>query len=157
IRKNSAGKEALVSGAILAVGDSYTAGSEVGDAETWPAQLEQILGRRVINAGVMGYGVDQSVLNAERLLPILKPRSGLVGFYEEHLSLPPFKTYKAPKPYFGEQDGQCRHGNAPVPPAEAYDPEPLYKSLLARLLSAHLALQRHRAWWFTGPGMRFEQ
>jgi len=157
IRKNSAGKEALVSGAILAVGDSYTAGSEVGDAETWPAQLEQILGRRVINAGVMGYGVDQSVLNAERLLPILKPRIVLVGIYEEDIFRATFKTYNAPKPYFVEQDGQWRHGNDPVPPAEAYDPEPLYKSLLARLLSAHLALQRHRAWWFTGPGMRFEQ
>jgi hypothetical protein len=62
IRKNSRDKEVLTTDAILAVGDSYTAGSEVLDADTWPAQLEKMLGRRVINAGVMGYGVDQSVL-----------------------------------------------------------------------------------------------
>jgi hypothetical protein len=157
IRKNSRDKEALTTGAILAVGDSYTAGSEVLDADTWPAQLEKMLGRRVINAGVMGYGVDQSVLNAERLLPILKPRIVLVGIYEEDVFRVTYKSYNAPKPYFIEQDGQWRHGNHPVPAAEASDPEPLYKSLLARLLSAHLVLQRYRGWWFTGPGMRFEQ
>jgi hypothetical protein len=157
IRKNSGEKEALITGGILAVGDSYTAGSEVADEDTWPAQLEKMLGRRVINAGVMGYGVDQSVLNAERLLPILKPRLVLVGIYEEDIFRVTYKSYNAPKPYFVEQDGQWSHGNHPVPAAEASDPEPLYKSLLSRLLSAHLVLQRYRAWWFTGPGMRFEQ
>jgi hypothetical protein len=157
VRKNSGEKEALITGGILAVGDSYTAGSEVADADTWPAQLERMLGRRVINAGVMGYGVDQSVLNAERLLPILKPRIVLVGIYEEDIFRVTYKSYNAPKPYFVEQDGQWIHGNHPVPAAEASDPEPLYKSLLARLLAAHLVLQRYRGWWFTGPGMRFEQ
>src|SRR5262245_59929024 len=157
IRKNSGEREAVVTGGILAVGDSYTAGSEVIDTDTWPAQLENLLGRRVLNAGVMGYGVDQSVLNAERLLPILKPRIVLVGIYEEDVFRATYKSYNAPKPYFVEQDGQWRHGNHPVPAAEAADPEPLYKSVLARFLSVHLALQRYRGWWFTGPGMRFEQ
>ena len=157
IRKNSGAQETLATGAILAVGDSYTAGSEVRDEDTWPAQLEKTLGRRVLNAGVMGYGVDQSTLNAERLLPILKPRIVLVGIYEEDIFRTTYRSYNAPKPYFVVRDGEWRHGNNPVPTAATSEPEPLYKTALSRLLSAHLLLQRYRAWWFTGPGMRFEQ
>jgi hypothetical protein len=52
----------------LAVGDSYTWGFEVRNAESWPAALERLTGRRVINAGVPGYGVDQMVLRLEALL-----------------------------------------------------------------------------------------
>ena len=51
---------------ILAVGDSFTFGDEVKDDETWPAHLQQLLGRRVLNAGVSGYGFDQIVLRAEK-------------------------------------------------------------------------------------------
>ena len=53
---------------ILAVGDSTTFGDEVGDSQTWPAKLEKLRHRRVLNAGVSGYGLDQAVLWAERLL-----------------------------------------------------------------------------------------
>lgn len=53
---------------ILAVGDSYTFGDEVSDWETWPAQLQKLSGRRVINGGVFGYGIDQAFLRARRLL-----------------------------------------------------------------------------------------
>src|SRR5476649_157702 len=39
--------DAPASGApLLAVGDSYTYGEEVKDAETWPAHLQQLTGRR---------------------------------------------------------------------------------------------------------------
>src|SRR5690349_13483737 len=44
---------------ILALGDSMTEGFAVGNDETWPAQLERLTGRRVLNAGVRGYGLDQ--------------------------------------------------------------------------------------------------
>jgi hypothetical protein len=53
---------------ILAVGDSFTFGAQVSDWETWPAQLENLSGRRVVNGGVDGYGVDQSFLRTRRLL-----------------------------------------------------------------------------------------
>lgn len=53
---------------ILAVGDSTAFGDEVEDHQSWPAQLELRLGRRVQNAGVGGYGIDQVVLRAERRL-----------------------------------------------------------------------------------------
>ena len=45
---------------ILALGDSFVFGDQVSNAESWPAQLEAKLRRRVINAGVFGYGLDQS-------------------------------------------------------------------------------------------------
>src|SRR5579871_3310255 len=57
---------------ILATGDSYTKGDEVGDAESWPAQVQTILGWRTINAGVGAYGLDQTVLLTERLMKEMK-------------------------------------------------------------------------------------
>ena len=56
------------SSAILAVGDFFTFGDRVSDHETWPAQLERLTGRQVLNGGVFGYGVDQAYLRAEALL-----------------------------------------------------------------------------------------
>jgi hypothetical protein len=53
---------------ILAVGDSFTFGMGMSDRQTWPAQLEQLSGRRVINGGVSGYGIDQAFLRAKNLL-----------------------------------------------------------------------------------------
>jgi hypothetical protein len=64
---------------VLAVGDSYVYGSQVDDWNTWPAQLERRLGRRVLNAGVNAYGLDQAILRAERLMPELHPKRVIVG------------------------------------------------------------------------------
>ena len=59
--------EQVAGAPILAVGDSFTYGDEVNDGQTWPAQLQLLTGRRVLNAGVSGYGFDQIVLRAEQL------------------------------------------------------------------------------------------
>ncbi len=64
--------------AILVVGDSFGLGSDVIDAETWPAYLERMVGTQVINAAVGGYALDQIVLRAEDLVPLLRPRMLLV-------------------------------------------------------------------------------
>ncbi|MGE3521017.1 MAG: hypothetical protein AB7J63_18905, partial [Vicinamibacterales bacterium] len=73
IRMNENAVRPLPRGAILAVGDSFTAGSEVDNAESYPAHLEDLLGTPVLNAGSGGWGVDQMVLQSEKLIPVLEP------------------------------------------------------------------------------------
>ncbi|HUA54183.1 MAG TPA: GDSL-type esterase/lipase family protein [Candidatus Sulfotelmatobacter sp.] len=106
----------LTQHAVLAIGDSFTAGSEVGDDGSWPAQLQGMLGRDVINAGVGGYGVDQMVLRAETLVPLLQPEVLIIGILAQDSLRNPMSVYGgAPKPYFTiEHDGLALH-NDPVP------------------------------------------
>src|SRR5471032_2204184 len=72
-------------GSILAVGDSFTYGDEVRDQESWPAQLQRITGRHVLNGGVTGYGFDQIVLRAEQLAAVHKPFIIIVSFIPEDI------------------------------------------------------------------------
>ena len=71
---------------IVALGDSMTEGYAVGNDETWPAHLERLTGRRVLNAGVRGYGLDQMVLRAERIIPELKPSTVVLAFIADDIS-----------------------------------------------------------------------
>lgn len=103
--------------AVLMVGDSFGAGSGVSGADSWPAQLEQLLGTQVINAGVGGYGFDQIILRAEYLLPRLKPRTLFVetrldyGNWANRLAM----SSGAPKPYFVADHDHLVLKNEPVP------------------------------------------
>lgn len=72
-------------GTILAVGDSFTYGDEVTDEETWPAQLQALTGRRVLNGGVTGYGFDQIVLRAEQLVAAHRPAILVVSFIADDI------------------------------------------------------------------------
>src|SRR5688572_8213279 len=48
---------------MMCVGDSFTHGDEVGDRDTWAAQIEQLDARiEALNYGVGGYGTDQALL-----------------------------------------------------------------------------------------------
>jgi hypothetical protein len=60
---------------ILAIGDSGAFGDEVDDHETWPAHLEIRLERRVLNAGVSAYGIDQPSSAGSVCIPSLSRRS----------------------------------------------------------------------------------
>jgi hypothetical protein len=51
---------------IVAVGDSFTNGAEVGDDEAYPAVLANILGVSVANHGVGGYGPVQAFLSLKQ-------------------------------------------------------------------------------------------
>src|SRR5262245_27375193 len=72
-------------GLILAVGDSFTYGDEVRDEETWPARLQALTGRRVLNGGVTGYGLDQTVLRLERLAEAYAPSLVILGFIADDI------------------------------------------------------------------------
>jgi hypothetical protein len=107
-------------GGILAVGDVFTnGGNEVTDGETWPAHLERLTGLPVLNAGVMGYATDQTILRAERLLPVLQPKTLVVGVFEETIARARYASFGAPKPYFTIDGGQLvphATGRLPGPP-----------------------------------------
>ena len=85
-RSNGTSTELPAKPSILAVGDSFTYGDQVNDAETWPAQLEKTLNIRTLNAGVFGYGLDQTVLMAERQLKTQTPDILIVGIIPDDIN-----------------------------------------------------------------------
>lgn len=105
IRANH-GETAVRTGGVLAVGDSFTAGSEVLDWESWPAHLEKLGGIPVLNGGIGGYGTDQIIMRAERLLPLVKPKTLIVGFLESDILRAGFSSYGRPKPWYALRDGK---------------------------------------------------
>jgi lysophospholipase L1-like esterase len=116
LRRNNAASK-VETGAVLAVGDSFTEGWEVEDEESWPAQLERRIKRTVLNAGVGGYGTDQVVLRAEQLLPILKPKTLIVGFLSFDIYRAGHTHFGSPKPYFTiENDALKYHPPALLKP-----------------------------------------
>jgi hypothetical protein len=103
--------------AILAAGDSYTYGDEVGDRETWPAHLQRLTGARVLNAGVSGYGFDQSVLRAEKTAARRALSAIVVSFIADDVRRTEMsRMWGANKPYFDIADGRLVLRNVPVPP-----------------------------------------
>lgn len=105
-------------GPILALGDSFTFGDDVGDADTWPAQLERMLGRPVANAGVFAYGLDQIVLRAEELVPKLQPALVVVSYIPDDIRRCGLSVFSRAKPYFVLEEGELRLENVPVPRAQ---------------------------------------
>jgi lysophospholipase L1-like esterase len=73
---------------VLAIGDSFTFGIGVGDAESYPAQLERRLSRlcgsapvQVINAGVGGFGTSQELELLERVGLTFHPDVVVLGVF----------------------------------------------------------------------------
>src|SRR5262249_13314427 len=88
-------------GLIIAVGDSFTFGDQVSDSETWPADLERLLGMTVLNGGVFGYGVDQSYLRAIQLIEKYKPSVVIFSFIADDINRTQLSERTGvPKPYF---------------------------------------------------------
>jgi hypothetical protein len=105
---------------VLTVGDSYTFGDEVSDEETWPAHLERRLGRRVLNAGVFGYGFDQIALRAQDILKVRPCVDTLVvGLIADDVGRCEYSYRFAWKPYFGIVNGALVLKNVPVPQGKA--------------------------------------
>ena len=107
---------------ILVVGNSFAMGMEVADDETWPAHLEALLNRPVLNGGVQGYGVDQMVLRAERLVPIHRPDELLVSVIADDVDRAESRImWGVEKPYFDIVNGELVLRNVPIKPPEQPD------------------------------------
>ncbi len=108
VRKNF-DETTIRTGGILAAGDSFTEGWEVKDHESWPAVVEKLTSVPVINAGAGGYGADQTILRAEQMLPIVRPKILLIGFHEIAISRAGHTVFGAPKPFFTLDDGELHY------------------------------------------------
>ena len=105
---------------ILAVGDSFTFGEEVGDGETWPADLQRLTGRRVLNGGVSGYGFDQIVLRTEALAPLYRPEAIVVAFIADDIRRTEMRRlWSADKPYFDARGRRAPPARRARPAARA--------------------------------------
>lgn len=108
---------------IVFVGDSYTFGYGLSDAQAFPAQLEERLGAgwEVLNFAVPGYGTDQQLLSYEQIARRYAPDVVVLGFFlrDYPRNLLDFRTYA--KPRFELEETGLRLVNVPLP-----TPEQLY-------------------------------
>lgn len=139
---------------LLAVGDSFTWGDGVADDETWPAILETLLGRRVINGGVFGYGIDQAYLRAQRLLQATRPETLIFSFISDDIHRASLAVRNgAGKPYFAIEGGRLMLRNVPVPQmSRDKEPSTPVQDFLGHSIIAHTLLMNHRfnSWYLLG-------
>ena len=101
---------------LLAVGNSFTYGEDVGDLDAWPAQLQRLIGRTVLNGGVSGYGLDQVVLRTERLAVVHRPAVVIVGLIADDIRRTEMRRmWWQNKPWFAIEEGQLVLKGVPVP------------------------------------------
>ncbi len=75
-----------------------------------------MLGSRVLNAGVSGYGFDQIVMRAERTVADKHPSAIVVSFIaDDVLRTEMRRRWSAEKPYFEIRDGALVLRNVPIP------------------------------------------
>lgn len=92
---------------ILAIGDSYTFGSEVDNKDTWPSKLEAKLGVKVINGGVSSYGLGQMLTRTKAIMEIKDVDIILVSIISEDIKrVKESKRHGYPKPYYSIDAGK---------------------------------------------------
>ena len=139
---------------ILAVGDSYTFGYEVSDNQTWPAILERLTGRKVINGGVIAYGMDQSLLMARQLIDKYNPDTLIYSFIPDDIYRCQLSARTGvKKPYFVIDNGKLELKNSPVPrPALTDHGDPGIRSILGYSVFVHYYMMKYGngMWWLRG-------
>lgn len=152
VRRNDTGDTLLRTGGVLVVGDSFAAGSEVSDAESWPAFLERKLGRSVINGGVGGYGTDQIIMRAEQLLPIVNPKILLVDFLSQDILRAGYSNYGQPKPYYTVRADKLVLHNSPAPYQSHAEGRRWLENILGySLILDRVMAARDAASWYAPP------
>lgn len=150
------GETTVRTGAILAVGNSFTEGWDVPNDQSWPAYLERWTGTPVVNGGVFGYGTDQIILRAEQLLPIVQPKILIVGFLEFDIYRAAHSDFGAPKPYFTLETGELLyHPPNPIEPTSRHkwlsDAGYKVRDAVAYSAAADFLLARLApSYWYTG-------
>lgn len=100
---------------IVACGDSFTFGDQVGDSETWPAALERELQRPVLNGGVFGYSLAQAVLRAEQLVDEYPTDQLVLSLIPDDIARCEQSRRFTAIPWFDVQDGDIVLQGVPVP------------------------------------------
>jgi hypothetical protein len=153
VRRNG-DETSIRAGGVLVVGSSFAAGGEVTDEDAFPAQLEGLMGTPVINASIGGVGVDQIVLRAEQMLPIVKPQILIIDITSGNITIAGYSVAGRPKPYFTINDGKLLIHDVPVP-MQVRDPD--QSAALKKALGYSLAADRLMAslfphYWYNDDG-----
>jgi hypothetical protein len=120
---------------IVVLGDSFTFGEEVSDAETWAARLQALAPEtEVLNLGVHGYGHDQMLVYLREEGIRYKPDVVLLGFVHVDMArnLLDFRDYA--KPRFQLKEGRLELRSSPVPIPETLIAGEQWRSKLLDLL-----------------------
>jgi hypothetical protein len=103
-------------GAIAACGNSFAAGSDVVDKDSWPALVEARVSIPVINASCGGWGADQVLMRADEMLTLARPRVLIVDLFGFDFQRAEFATYHyARKAYFVLSGSDLKLKDCPVP------------------------------------------
>ncbi|MEX2209238.1 MAG: SGNH/GDSL hydrolase family protein [Myxococcota bacterium] len=135
---------------VVALGDSFTLGYDVGDGDSWPAWLEKLCpGLEVPNMGQSGYGIDQSYLWYRRDAADLEHQLLVLAFIDDDLRRVLTDSMAGyGKPVLELRDGQLVATHVPVPRAPYLWPAltqnlSLFEKLrvveLPRAIAAHFA------------------
>ncbi|MEO0393030.1 MAG: hypothetical protein AAF213_07270 [Pseudomonadota bacterium] len=137
---------------ILAMGDSFTFGDEVGDGDTWPAHLSTLTNKTVVNGGVFGYGLDQVLLRTEQLVPALEPEIVVMSvLYGDMRRSQLAQRTGVEKPYFSIENDALVLNN--VPPSR-YRPRleqiGRLRTILGHSYLVDFTMRRvgQAAWWY---------
>lgn len=144
---------------ILVVGDSFAMGAEVGDDESWAAYMEEALDRRVLTGGVPGYGIDQVVLRAERLVGKYRPDVLIVGLIADDIERARMRIlWGLPKPYFEIENGKLVLRNVPLPEPDPHPRVDPLRRVLGYSYLIDVAMRRlgYMAWWRRGQPSHIE-
>jgi hypothetical protein len=131
---------------VAALGDSFTFGEDVGDAETWVHQLAVIdPALETVNLGIHAYGHDQMLLTLREEGPSLRPDVVLLGFV--HIDLERNRTafLDYAKPWFDLEGETLVLRGVPVSTPEALRTREPWRSRFLDLLSMLHARIRERA------------